>query len=293
MRIQSPVFDNDNAELQSTHEDGAKNTADDQVPSSNDAHTPVDVRCSPLVGDLPTPPCTQQATRSATSAGVNLPSGSHAQPAPPADNTTPSLPPLPLPSNTPKALESSYNMLAKTVDAGWGPSWTSCVRLFLAGEEVAGFPDPTGNQLYPKGHLEAFAQWFKEGRQPRGVTIKNIGAFADTFYSWYHSLQPPKRGSEGRERVNIPSASWLSIRRPGKNGTYLILVGLAWIARHIHSDGDGDGNESLRGGWAQVVEDVAWVLEASSGAATSSLSSAAYKYKQAVPPEHPRKRARR
>ena len=239
-----------------------------------------DTALAAITSPLPTPPATH-----ANIGSITPPSRRETS----AESVASPSPPVTLPAGIPKGLEASYGMLTHTVGLGWGSRWVSCIQRFLTDEEALGFPDPGGKQLASALRPEEFAQWFKEGRQSRGVAIGNIETFAKNFYSWYRKLQPPARGVKGLNRVTIHGDAWSSIRRPGKNGTFLILVGLSWIAQRVH----GGQNAALVANWSEVVDDLCWVMEESSPAPMTGLPAIATSKRRQAPPEGSRKRARR
>ncbi|KIP01463.1 hypothetical protein PHLGIDRAFT_40772, partial [Phlebiopsis gigantea 11061_1 CR5-6] len=152
----------------------------------------------------------------------------------------------------------AFDLLAKTAVLPWGPDWMTCLERFFLGEHSTGFVDPSGPQLPAAQRPEQYAVWFKDGRPHTPRKIKNFEQFAQELYTWYRSVQPRSRGPHGVVREKpVSDYDWASFRKPGKNGTFLILAGLAWVGYAVH-----DGREpGLRDEWDEVVADVAWALD--------------------------------
>lgn len=139
----------------------------------------------------------------------------------------------------------------------------------MLAEQAAGFPEPSGPQLPARGRPPIYADWFKKHRSLDGPDIKNLEDFSSSFTSWYWSLQPKARGGAGRGKLPVPADAWSTIRKRGRNGTYLILVGLLWIGRAIF---DG-GAVELKQNWEDLVQDLDWVLKSSDPALAAQGSS--------------------
>lgn len=66
-------------------------------------------------------------------------------------------------------------------------------------------------------------------------------------------MQPSERGPEGTERPVEPicKTSWAELWKTGKNGFFLVLLGMAWWRGSIDSDGDLEP-------WNELLEDIGW-----------------------------------
>ena len=201
----------------------------------------------------------------------------------PSPTSEPELPKIDLDGASP-LVRLDYSVL---MGNEWGTAWNRCVDLFILGEQIAGFPEPSGPQLPARGRPAVYADWFKKHRSCDGPDIRNIGDFSLTFTNWYWSLQPNERGQDKRSRLDIPVTSWSKFRKPGRNGIYLILAGLLWIGRAIFDGGHLD----LKDNWDNVVEDLLWVLDVSSTEAATNAAPAPSKRKAASGASS-RKRAR-
>lgn len=85
--------------------------------------------------------------------------------------------------------------------------------------------------------------------------------YAKDYRTWWMYLQPEwrKEGDVWPMKRDVPDGEqWREIVKGGKNGFYLLLVGLCWWK--TMADEVDDGTE-LRGELDSVVEDVRWVLE--------------------------------
>ena len=63
----------------------------------------------------------------------------------------------------------------------------------------------------------------------------------------------------GRGRPKLPADAWRSVSRRGRNGIFLLIIGLLWLGRAIF----GGTSAHLRETWDTLVDDLAWVLSSS------------------------------
>ncbi|KAJ3474612.1 hypothetical protein NLI96_g12362 [Meripilus lineatus] len=82
------------------------------------------------------------------------------------------------------------------------------------------------DHLPEKKRPRPFKEWFESGRKD----LPNINAqFGRALLAWWDQLQPKaRRTTKGTPLADIPQKEWESLRIPGKQGIYLILIGIAW-----------------------------------------------------------------
>ncbi len=76
------------------------------------------------------------------------------------------------------------------------------------------------------------------------------------FRKWWKILQPPNRDMSGTwpPPQDLPDDSnWLKLRRSGRNGTFLVMLGLSWWARKAITP-------ALTAEFDLMAEDVNWAL---------------------------------
>lgn len=131
--------------------------------------------------------------------------------------------------------------------------------------------------------------WFNVARK----TFPDINPtkFGDDLLKWWDALQPPARKSESsRDPASIPFDQWDSIRVQGKNGFYLVLMGLLWWGLEIAKNGSAAPVSIAE--WKHLVDDARSVLE--HWANNTSDPSASNKRKSADQTAEPaNKRSRR
>lgn len=72
-------------------------------------------------------------------------------------------------------------------------------------------------------------------------------------------MQPLQRGKKGTTKAkNIPAVQWKKARVPGKNGIYLLLVGLVWWATQISAADVAPTDDPE---WCGLVKDISWAVE--------------------------------
>lgn len=102
----------------------------------------------------------------------------------------------------------------------------------------------------------------KYGRKNPLLTTIPLDTFPAQFTQWWRALQPSERGEAGNERptMPIPLDSWSTLMRSGRNGLYLILLGLFWW-RHALEAVEGSVERSLAyKDWESIAIDILWVL---------------------------------
>ena len=112
----------------------------------------------------------------------------------------------------------------------------------------------------------------KYGRKDPLLSVIPLDTFPDQFREWWRALQPPERGDLGDKRpaIPIPPDSWSTLQRSGRNGLYLILLGLFWWRHALEAITEAPAKSSAYRDWESTTVDVLWVL--SSWAAHSSAS---------------------
>lgn len=135
----------------------------------------------------------------------------------------------------------------------WGRPWTHCLEQFLSFERTCGFPD--GRKSIPlTKHPEDFKIWFCGGR--KDFLPQNFNVFVSDMVAWWTAIQPDNRecDSQGAHMRESQDADWSWLHKAGRNGMYLMVVGLMWWCDMI-------SNNKTMGEWLAMVEDVSWVLE--------------------------------
>ncbi|KAG1903422.1 uncharacterized protein F5891DRAFT_977985 [Suillus fuscotomentosus] len=99
-----------------------------------------------------------------------------------------------------------------------------------------------------------FKIWFHGSR--KDFLPKNFNEFVSGMVAWWTAIQPDDRecDSQGAHMRETQDADWSRLRKAGRNGMYLIVVGLMWWHNMI-------SNNKTMGEWLAIVEDVSWVLE--------------------------------
>ena len=109
-----------------------------------------------------------------------------------------------------------------------------------------------------------FGIWMKYGRKDPILSTIPLDTFPSQFREWWRSLQPPERGETGdvRPTVPIPLPSWAKLARSGRNGLYLVLLGLFWWRHACETMDEGATKSSARKDWDSIAIDLLWVLSA-------------------------------
>ena len=102
-----------------------------------------------------------------------------------------------------------------------------------------------------------YKEWFSAGRK-RNPDINPV-KFAKELTKWWDDLQPVTRKNHSKEdMVDIPPEQWCNVKIAGKNGIYLILIGLVWWGLELV--GTGSSPETVPE-WSGLVVDIQRVLE--------------------------------
>lgn len=98
--------------------------------------------------------------------------------------------------------------------------------------------------------------WFQSGR----TESPNINArFGKDLRAWWDHLQPQARQiTKGIRLEDIPQEDWESVKIPGKQGIYLVLVGIAWWGIKLTKSNTPPESSPE---WKEMVDDVRSVLE--------------------------------
>ncbi|KAF7799680.1 hypothetical protein EIP86_010920 [Pleurotus ostreatoroseus] len=148
-------------------------------------------------------------------------------------------------------LRKEYFMLVSTSPA-WGQAWVSSVNMLVAIEQNS---ESTNVKLPTSNRPQEFDHWFKYGRPSAFIKVVP-GVFGKQFSLWWQTLQPKARvqATGGLRRCELSSTEWAGLRKTGKNGFFLVLLGLAWWRASVSDGAD-------RVAWNDVASDVLWVLE--------------------------------
>ncbi|KAF7789829.1 hypothetical protein EIP86_000775 [Pleurotus ostreatoroseus] len=154
-------------------------------------------------------------------------------------------------SEFPDILQRSYGILISTAP-DWGAPWVSCVNMLIAIEQTS---PPSKAQLSTVDRPVEFDDWFKH-RRPAALAKVDPSVFGPQFNKWWRTLQPKARilESGGLMRQSLPESEWTSLRKPGKSGFFLLLLGLAWWRASM-----ADSSEQTL--WQEAVDDVLWALQ--------------------------------
>lgn len=100
---------------------------------------------------------------------------------------------------------------------------------------------------------EDFKIWFRGGR--KNFTPRDLGTFIASMKKWWSSIQPVDhaRDAHGLFKHDLEDINWSRLYRAGRNGMYLVVVGLMWWREGLENDEGLDA-------WFVMVEDVTWVL---------------------------------
>ena len=103
--------------------------------------------------------------------------------------------------------------------------------------------------------------WMKCGRKG-SVHPVDPTTFPNTVKSWWRSMQPGERGTQGQERPSetIPLTSWATLSKSGRNSFFLIVLCLFWWRHAIDDSQEGVSQDSAHRDWEKVLDDVLWVL---------------------------------
>ncbi|KIP01196.1 hypothetical protein PHLGIDRAFT_17371 [Phlebiopsis gigantea 11061_1 CR5-6] len=171
----------------------------------------------------------------------------------------------------------------------WGSKWASCILAFLTREQGAGFVDPPRRQLPCELRPSVYAHWIKVARPRTPPAINDVNKFAADLEAWYRRMQPCKRTDDRQEHPE----SCNDMLKYGRNGLYLVVLGLCWLGHAIFDDAQAH----LQPLWLELVGDLTWVLSsatplsaAAAGPANDDPASA--KRKASTAAVVPRKRAR-
>jgi len=90
------------------------------------------------------------------------------------------------------------------------------------------------------------------------MAVTNVSAFAESWWAWWHRLNPNWRKDAASKTVDCRwvervSGSWLALRMPGRNGFLSVLACLKWWRESVEKEGD------LKD-WDMAVRDVGWAI---------------------------------
>jgi hypothetical protein len=116
-----------------------------------------------------------------------------------------------------------------------------------------GFPDG-GESIPLTKHPKDFKIWFHGSC--KDFLRKNFNVFVSGMVAWWTAIQPDNHecDSQGANIHESQDADWSWLHKAGKNGMYLMVVGLMWWHDMI-------SNNKTMGKWLAMVEDVSWVLK--------------------------------
>ena len=104
----------------------------------------------------------------------------------------------------------------------------------------------------------------KYGRKDPLLSSIPVDTFPSHFKEWWRTLQPTERGEMGDERpaALIPHPSWHKLTRSGRNGLYLVLLGLFWWRHTLEAVEETTAKASADREWELTAIDILWVLSA-------------------------------
>ena len=176
------------------------------------------------------------------------------QAATPASIPTPTLPTLPVVSNSskPSWFTSALGMMESE---DLGSSWNQLVKAWAAFEAKSDFKElkklPTTNRP------DAVKAWIQQARAPAWrPTILDVTAYGLEFNTWWSALQPEwRKSSSGKIVFSEVDGDWDVLRRPGINGILSVLAGLFFWGVALRE-------KDSREGWKDAVFDCIVVLTA-------------------------------
>ena len=119
---------------------------------------------------------------------------------------------------------------------------------------------PIQGNLSVKGHPEEIHQWLKYGRQfDKPPLIEHSKDYGIAWLAWWRSLQPKWRIGDGilpPAVYSCESLDWGALQKSGKNGLFIMLMGMVWWGR----------SGPLTVDWRAAVTDVKRVLQSMAGA---------------------------
>ncbi|KAF8196390.1 hypothetical protein K438DRAFT_1826188 [Mycena galopus ATCC 62051] len=145
----------------------------------------------------------------------------------------------------------------------WGIEWARCVAAFFDFESAHGYSEQNA-RVSTSSRPRTVAAWLAQARQwDRTMVIGEVGAqgvertWADGWWTWWASLQPPERMYSGGKLSRPEKTDWEPlVRLNGKNGLLQVMATLLWWGDHV-----GDGEDASKYvDWTQAVDDVAWTL---------------------------------
>jgi hypothetical protein len=157
----------------------------------------------------------------------------------------------------------------------WGPRWTALLDALVKHEWSFYHPEEDGKLSKLLSRPEAYEQWMKEHRLMQDYEIPDN--FGDNLFDWWKELGPAARWNDvgdgegqlkepGRTGSNCWSLHWTKLRKRGRNGPVLLVLGLAWWGQKICNAAAGGGlgaeDTALAANmvWQLMVDDVKWVL---------------------------------
>jgi hypothetical protein len=106
------------------------------------------------------------------------------------------------------------------------------------------------------GRPEVVASWLKYGRKlDSPPVLTDLPAFIKSWWLWWTNLQPDWRKTADGTLLRDVDGDWLSLRKGGNNGFFMIVLTLSWWLRAI------DGVVEAEGEISKAFSDVNWVLD--------------------------------
>ncbi|PPQ81136.1 hypothetical protein CVT24_007876 [Panaeolus cyanescens] len=140
-----------------------------------------------------------------------------------------------------------------------GEKWVGLVRAWSDFEhrEDFGRDLPKESQyLSPKGRPSLVGDWIARKRRPTYKPhIDNLRAYGDCFWSWWTSLQPEWRISDGEIVSDRLEGDWGSLKTPGSNGILSVMCALLYWGLHAY------GSATHTKEWLKAVEDCQAVFQ--------------------------------
>ncbi|KAF6746465.1 hypothetical protein DFP72DRAFT_1076322 [Ephemerocybe angulata] len=150
-----------------------------------------------------------------------------------------------------------------------GAAWVEMIMQWGVLELALGFGKVSKGSLPVKGRPEEWSQWTTKGARNHDHSpfIDDPAELGLAITSWWRSIQPPFRHSDGPELKPIyedPSTAgdvWASIRKSGTNGLLSLMMLVFWWGCAAY-DGPAPFRDDSRGQWAALVEDITHCLVA-------------------------------
>ncbi|KAJ6492728.1 hypothetical protein C8R47DRAFT_1070280 [Mycena vitilis] len=152
---------------------------------------------------------------------------------------------------------------AFALGVSWGDDWAGLVSTYIDFEAACGYQE-SGPRIHGEGKPDEIVTWLKGGRKwfapphiARVGRVGEAGSYADNWWLWWRSIQPPERLWIGGMLTSPVEMTWGKLARLyGRNGFMQIVASLLWWGMQEFRSGE-NGEKS---GWSLAVSDVDDIL---------------------------------